>query len=118
MEIISAEPTSPDFFSVWLLYPTRGAIVRYEGSADVEEDIIHGCPSGTFVSLWLVNPANVKLYENTLKDATGHSDIVTGSPYYKSTMEAIGMSAEEFYEVFKNPTERCIESPLDIWPEP
>ena len=117
-EIISAEPTSPDYFSIWLLYPSRGTIIQYEGSAEIRDNVIQGCPSDTFVSLWLVDPDNTKLYEDTLINATGHSDIVTGSLYYKSTMDAVGISAEEFYEVFKYPTDRCIESLLHIWPEP
>lgn len=113
MEIIQAEPTSPDFFHVWLLYPTIGAILEYTGSAEVRDGIIQGCPSDTFVSLWLVSPENSDLYRDTLEEATG----LPSSPFYKLTNDAIGKTAEEFYSEFKEPNSLCIESPLNIWPE-
>ncbi len=113
MEIIVAEPTSPDFFHIWLMYPTRGVIIEYTGSAEVTDDTIHGCPSDTVVSLWLVSPENTELYQNTLEEATG----LPASPYYKSTVDAVSMTVDEFYNEFKEPSSTCIESPLDIWPK-
>lgn len=113
MEIIEAEPTSPDVFNIWLLYPTRGVIAQYSGSAEVKNDIITGCPSDTFVSLWLMPPEDAELYQDTLEQAMG----LPSSPFYKPTEDAIGMILDEFYETFRNPTSRCIESPLGIWPE-
>jgi len=119
MEIISAEPTSPDFFHIWLLYPASGAIIEYTGSAQVNDNIINGCPTDTFVSLWLVSPNDLNLYQKTLKDITGAdwNDLTTASPFYKSTMDAIGIATNEFYETYKTSTTSCIKSPLNIWPQ-
>jgi hypothetical protein len=113
MEIITAEPASPDFFHIWLLYPERGAIIEYTGSAVVRNSTIHGCPSDTIMSLWLVSPESSELYQATLEQVMG----LLSSPFYKSTEDAIGMTAEKFYDEFKKPDGGCIESPLDIWPQ-
>lgn len=113
MEIIVAEPTSPDFFHVWLIYPAIGTILEYTGSAEIKDGVIHACPSDTFVSLWLMSPEDPELFKNTLEEATG----LPSSPFYKSTEDAIGKTVEEFYNEFKEPNSFCIESLLDIWPE-
>ena len=112
MEILEGEPTSPDYFRIWLLYPSLGSIIEYWGNAEVEDGIIYGCPSDTLVSLWLFPPNNAEMYQGTLIESMSEPY----SAYYKPTEEALGMTQEEFYNQFSKPNIPCIESPLDIWP--
>jgi hypothetical protein len=112
MEIFEAEPRDPDFFRIWLLYPTLGSIIQYWGNAEVEDGIIYGCPSDTFVSLWLFPPNNTEMYQEMLVEAMSEPY----SAFYKPTEEALGMTQEEFYNQFSKPNNQCIESGLDIWP--
>lgn len=112
MEIIESEPTSPDYFRIWLLYPALGSIIQYWGNAEVDNGIIHGCPSNTFVSLWLFPPNNAEMYQEMLVESMSEPY----SAFYKSTEEALGLTQEEFYNGFSKPNSQCIESPLDIWP--
>lgn len=112
MEIIESEPTSPDYFRIWLLYPALGSIIQYWGNAEVENGIIHGCPANTLVSLWLFPPNNAETYQEMLVESMSEPY----SAFYKSTEEALGLTQEEFYNQFSKPNSQCIESPLDIWP--
>lgn len=111
MEIIEAEPTSPDYFRIWLLYPALGSIIQYWGNAEVEDGIIYGCPSDTFVQLWLSSPNSNNRFTETLNQEIWSAS----SPYFKSTEDALGMTQEEFFNKFKETNSGCLESSLDIW---
>jgi len=112
MEIIEAEPTSPDYFRIWLFYPALGSIIEYWGNAEVENGVIYGCPSDTFITLRLSAPNSHNLFSETLNQEIWSPS----SPFFKSPEEALGITAEEFYKEFSKPNIPCIESPLDIWP--
>jgi hypothetical protein len=112
MEIFEAEPGDPDYFRIWLLYPALGSIIQYWGNAEVDNGIIHGCPSDTFVSLWLFPPNNAEMYQEMLVESMSEPY----SAFYKPTEDALGMTQEEFYNLFSKTNSQCIESPLDIWP--
>lgn len=111
MEIIEAEPTSPDYFRIWLLYPALGSIIQYWGNAEVEDGIIYGCPSDTFVQLWLSSPNSNNRFTETLNQEIWSAS----SPYFKSPEDALGMTQEEFFNKFKETNSSCLESSLDIW---
>lgn len=111
MEIIEAGPTSPDYFRIWLLYPELGSIIQYWGIAEVENGIIHGCPSDTFVSLWLFQPNNAEKYKEMLVESMSEPY----SAYFKPTEDALGMTQEEFFNKFRETDSGCLESSLDIW---
>ncbi len=111
MDIGIAEPTSPSTFNIWLFYPSRGAIINYEGEAIIKNNVISGCPSNTFVTLWLAAPGSNNLHSEILD-----KDIwLPSSQYYKSTEEAFGITQEEFFNKFKETDSGCLESSLDIW---
>jgi len=40
------------------------------------------------------------------------------SPYWKPIEEATNMSLEEFYQAFREPTDKCIETSAKLWPTP
>ena len=37
---------------------------------------------------------------------------------FEALEEATSMSVEQFYEIFRNPTDKCIETPTNLWPTP
>ena len=106
VEIGYAEPTSPDIFTFRLLYPQHGAILSYFGSAEVTSDMVRVCPVKTFVGLLLTPLDRSDLFQE-------HSAM---SPLFKPVEEATGMTVEEFYQVFRQPTDQCLETPLILWP--
>jgi len=118
VELNEAEPTAPDFARSWLLYPERGAILRFTGSAESAEDVVRTCPSNTFVDLWLGPSDRPDLFEQTMRELTddGWRDMTPTSPYLKPILAATAVTPHQFYETYKEPTTVCLESPLDIWP--
>lgn len=40
------------------------------------------------------------------------------SPYWKHVETATSLTLEEFYETFRQPTDKCLETPLSIWSTP
>lgn len=105
---------SPDTFELTLLYPEIGLFVRYNSLAEKNNDRIRSCPSRAFVELWLLSPDNKESYQEILssKDMTWEGNF----PYTKSLEDATSITLEEFYQTFKEPTNNCLETPLNIWP--
>jgi hypothetical protein len=115
IEINVAEPSSPDYFHIWFLYPEDGIVALYSGYADITDTAIHVCPSRSFVSLWLVSAEDRELYMKTLLDISGLKKIAPSPPFYKSTLEAFGMTPNEFLNAAKDSSEPCFETLMDIW---
>jgi hypothetical protein len=106
---------SRETFEVTLLYPEIGLFVRYNSLAERIGNNISGCPSKAFTELWLLSPNDKDSYQEILSanDATWEGNF----PYSKSVEDAASMTVEEFYQTFKESTDSCVETPLNIWPE-
>lgn len=102
-------------FSITLLYPEKGIFVRYNMLAERLDDKIRGCPSYSFVELWLLSPEDASNYQNILLSEDIHWE--GNWPYTTPIQEAASMEIEDFYQIFKEPTNVCLETPLSIWPE-
>jgi hypothetical protein len=102
-------------FSITLLYPDKGVFVRYNMLAERIDDHVRGCPSYSFVELWLLSPEDSDVYQNVLLSNDLHWE---GEWSYTTPIqEAASMSVEDFYQLFKETTDLCLETPLSIWPE-
>lgn len=78
---------------------------------------IHFCPDDTFVDIWLTNPGDPDIYESTLAElTTPWQGLTPPAPYFKTVDEAIGLTIDEFYQIYKEPTDQCLDSPYAIWP--
>ena len=106
----SAESYGPTSMYLRLLYPKRGIYVKYIAKAVISGDQISGCASKSFIEMWLVLPSSdISYWEQFFPDLD--SD---GTPLE----EAIGISPDTFYQLFSEPTNRCLETPLSLWPGP
>jgi hypothetical protein len=102
-------------FRVTLLYPEKGIFVRYNMLAEREGDQVRGCPSHSFVDLWLLPPEDAGAYQDILLSEDLHWE---GSwPYTMPIQEATSLTVEEFYQTYKEAADPCLETPLNIWPE-
>jgi len=119
VEINEAEYNSPDFVLLWLMYPQKGFIAKYTANAEVIEGIVHGCPSKTFVELWLFSPYYDEKYKEDLLPFDMELGYVLPTPSIrtKPISDGIGMSVDEFYQVFSQPTNQCLETPRSKWAE-
>jgi len=102
-------------FSITLLYPERGIFVRYNMLAERMDDQIYGCPSHSFVDLWLLSPEDVDIYQEILLSSNVHWE--GNWSYTTPIQEAASMTIVDFYRIYKEPTNMCLETPLNIWPD-
>jgi len=118
VEINEGEQTSPDFFSLWLMYPKKGFIAKYITNADETDDIVYGCPSKTFVELWLFSPYSDEKYKEDLLSYDMELGYIFPEPSSrtKSISDGIGITIDEFYQIFSHPTNQCLETPSSNWP--
>jgi hypothetical protein len=110
----SANDLSPETLEITLLYPEQGIFARYNMLAERAGERIRGCPNEAFVELWLLSPDEQESYDQTLSslDMTWEGNW----PYSKPIQGGTQMTLDEFYEVFKEPTDQCVETPINIWP--
>jgi hypothetical protein len=79
---------------------------------------IQGCPQNAHVELELF-PSGVSDSFSELLAKTqwaGIWPVPTDKPYVKSIEQATSMSLQEFYQTFSQPTDKCIETPINLWP--
>jgi hypothetical protein len=99
-----------------VLYPDRGIWAQYTTLVNENEvgSSIISCPINAHIEMSLYPPGNPDSFFSLL-DKTDWG-ITKNS--YKPLEEATSLSVEEFYETFRNPTDKCIETPISIWPTP
>ena len=102
-------------FSITLLYPEKGIFIRYNMLAERTGDQVRGCPSHSFVDLWLLSPEDAGAYQDILLSKDLHWE--GNWPYTMPVQEATSLTVEEFYQEFKESTDSCLETPLNIWPK-
>jgi hypothetical protein len=106
-----------DTFKIRVLYPEQGIFVRYSMPVESSGDNYLFCPSRSFVNMNLIAPY---LDNNEIQTIMADSDwevFFEPSRYNKSPKEAIEMTIDEFYQIFRSPTDQCLETPKSIWPE-
>ncbi len=118
-EIYVAEPTAPDYFKIHLMYQDQGIFITYTMPAEINEDSYKFCPSDSLIELDLIPQGNGDNYQEFFRQI-GDDEWASfpSSPLNKSMEEALGMTTEEFYDLFSSSTTQCLESPISIWPEP
>jgi hypothetical protein len=97
-----------------LLYPDQGIWIKYTMSMVNNGNIIKGCPANAHIEMQLYPSGNPESFFSLLEE-TDWGRTKTG---YKPLEEATSMSVEKFYETFRNPTDKCIETPTNLWPTP
>jgi len=70
--------------------------------------------------MWLLPQGDNALYQQTLSNLTTDGlyqwkGLTPPTPYFKTIEEATGVTLEEFYQSFKEPSELCLEAPYFIW---
>ncbi|MBL8088923.1 MAG: hypothetical protein JNJ43_01245 [Anaerolineales bacterium] len=118
VEINEAEYDSPDFVLLWLVYPQKGFIAKYTANAYEVDGIVHGCLSKAFVNLWLFPPYKIDLYKEELLAYDQELAYIfpVPSPRTKSISDGMNMTIDEFYQIYSQPIDKCLETPSSNWP--
>lgn len=107
-------------FYLLLVYPEQGILVNYTTSRKIKEELVLGCPSDAHVEIYLYPQSQ----NETITDILSETHWATIWPVpsdkagWQTIEQATSMTLEEFYEIFHQPTDNCIETPLDNWPVP
>lgn len=92
-----------DLYLLHLDYPKQGWVAHLEMPLSYKDNSIIGCPSEAFTKLRLWSPKEPS------------RDFALGSNVLFSIEEATGMSLEEFYQKFKDPSNTaCLITPANI----
>jgi hypothetical protein len=119
---IQAVDTTPlYYFQIHIWYPQKGVFLQYQiidYSAVEENSNYHQiCPEKSLVSGYLIQPGILD-YQSTLlqNNYDRFSIFFPPSDFVKNTIEAFGMTNEEFYQLYHSPTSRCVYTPKSVWP--
>jgi hypothetical protein len=107
-------PVLSGYFDLDVWYPDKGIFMKYRMNLQDTGDNIKFCPSDSFVHTILLPPGLGESYQEILV-SLGFQDYFPRGKSPKTPEEALGMSIEEFYEIFRSPTDRCLESPISVW---
>jgi len=96
-----------------LFYPEHGIIIMYEMPLSKVGTHGQGCPSMAFVSFWLTPPDIDGSYAKMLsqKEQQGNAFELEKTPD-----ESINMNLKQFYDTFQSSEDKCIQTPLSLWP--
>lgn len=97
-------------FYLLLLYAQQGFAVHYETGLQVRGDQVLGCMNYASVEFEFLTSGNPDAFYENLP-----SDWKTMMEKYHPIDFVPGMTIDSFYETFRNPTDQCIESPVDFW---
>ncbi len=101
-------------FDILLLYPDQGILVNYKTQMHLIGSNVRGCPLNAYVQVELYPSGQPDSFFEGLKQ-TDWAVKMTG---YKPLEETTSMSVQEFYETFREATNKCIETPAKLWPTP
>ncbi len=101
-------------FDILLLYPEQGILVDYKTQMQLIGSKVRGCPPNAYIELGLYPPGKPDSFFEGLKKTDWAVKMVD----YKPLEEVTSMTVQKFYETFREPTDKCIETPAEFWPIP
>jgi hypothetical protein len=107
--------------SLIVYYPEQGFMIEYVADGmPAPNNNIGWCPSLAFPIFWFWTPSNEITMLDVVSEIPGEQidreSLEAGN--FKTIVEATGMSIEEFYSLFKNNEDKCVETPTNLWPMP
>jgi hypothetical protein len=103
-------PNAGLFYAI-LMYPDLGFAIHYTTRARISGSNVLGCISNSHIDLYLFPSGNAEsFYELLPKNYKG-----VESNLYKPLEEVTSLSMDQFYHIFRQPTDRCIVTPSTNW---
>lgn len=101
-------------FNLILLYPEQGIAVQYTTEMRVVGNNVEGCLANAHVEMSLFPSGNAADFEEYLAPTDWKGRLA----YYKPLEEVTSLSIDEFYQLYRQPTEKCLATPAHLWPLP
>ena len=105
-------------FEFVLLYPEQGMLVHYVTQMETVGLNARGCPASAQVELELYPSGNTEAFAQSLSETIWAAFVLTepiDDSHWKPIDKVTSMSLEQFYETFRQPTDKCIETPMKGW---
>ncbi len=105
-------------FEIVLLYPDQGIFVHYTTQMETVGINVRGCPANAQVELELYPPGDANAFAKSLAQTDWAAFVQTepiNDEHWKPIDNATSMPLEQFYETFRQLTDKCIETPLKGW---
>ena len=104
-------------FEILLFYPEQGIFVHYTTQMASEGANARGCPANAQVELELYPSGDVDTFDSAFSQTEWAFawPKLANNLSWKPIDEATSMSVEQFYETYRQPTDKCIETPLKYW---
>jgi hypothetical protein len=113
LRTFSDTPTGWLPFNLLLFYPEQGILVSYYGPAGKNGKTLRMCPYQVDVRLWLWSSEHAMPLEHLAGMGSSPIGDMSG---FRSLEEATGMSVEQFYQSFVQPSSKaCLETPTGMW---
>ncbi len=110
--------TSPlVYFQIHIWYPEKGIFMIYNLLAHDLGNSYQLCPTDALISGFLTQPG-ITDYQGFLLQTYNqlYSNFFPPTNFVKTTDEAFGTTTDQFYQLFRTPTTRCLETPKTVWP--
>ncbi len=105
----------PGLFSLILLYPEQGIIVKYTTEMRVVGKNVEGCMQNANIEMDLFPPGDANAFYQQLALTT---DKPGQMAYHKPIEEVTSLSIDDFYNTFRQQTDECLVTPASLWPTP
>lgn len=107
----------PGFYML-LFYPDQGLLVSYTTYRQLVDGNVRGCLANAHIELRLFSAGRPDTFAKGLAQTKWKNlwPVPADSPHWKSVDVATSMSLEQFYEIFHQPTEECVDTPVNLWP--
>lgn len=104
-------------FEILLFYPDQGIFVHYTTQMKTVGTNARGCPANAQVELELFPSGDADAFAKALLQtewAFAWPELFD-NPSWKPIDKATTMSLEQFYETFRQSTDKCIDTPMKGW---
>jgi hypothetical protein len=104
-------------FYILLLYPDQGLLVSYTTYRQLIGGYVRGCPANAHVEFELFPFGQGDSFSEFLAPTKWATmwPVPPANSFWRPIEEATAMSLEEFYRTFSQPTDKCIETPANLW---
>ena len=109
-------PGYGDYFELHVWYPAQGIFMKYKMAVERSGDNYRICPSNAFIYGDLMPSGLGTRYQDILLQLGDQYRIFfPPSTDVKTPEDAFGITDEEFYQLFRFPADRCLETPISFW---
>lgn len=97
-------------------------IVQYSMKINVTGKSVFGCPEGASIKMKLFPQEDINLFSQGLAQSDwagiwpdlGESE----SKYWIPIDKAANSDIDQFYDAFRESSDKCLVTPINIWPDP